>query len=90
MLLGHKIITKHRPVAVNGNIHAMEYDFLVDWRGQELSILCLYLQKEGVITTDVRGAVKFYDVDNVYNKDNILTIVCSSLLVSPIFMSSEV
>ena len=87
--LGHKITAAYRPVAVDRNICAMEYDFLVKWKKDELSILRLYLQANGTLTRDAGGTVKFQDFNNTYNKGHILAVVCSSLLASPVFTPAE-
>lgn len=87
--LGHQVTAAHRPVAVDGKICALEYDFLIKWRKDELSILRLYLQPNGVLTRDVGGTVKFQDFNNTYNKSHILAAVCSSLLASPVFAPTE-
>ena len=87
--LGHKVTATHRPVAGDGNICAMEYDFFVKWKKDELSILRLYLQANGILTRDVGGTAKFQNYDNEYNQGHILALVCSSLLASPVFKPAE-
>ena len=87
--LGHTVTAIHRPIADDGSICAMEYDFLVNWKKDDLSILRLYLQTNGTLTRDVGGTVKFQDFNNMYNKGHILAAVCFALLASPVFKSAE-
>jgi hypothetical protein len=87
--LGHTVTVTHRPIADDGSVCAMEYDFLVKWKKDDLSILRIYLQANGILTRDVGGTVKFQDFNNTYNKSHILAVVCSSLLASPVFKPTE-
>lgn len=88
--LGHKVTASHRPIAIDGRVSAMEYDFTVLWNKEPLSILSLYLQPNGVVSHDHKGDSRFQDFNNSYMKNHILAAVCSALIQSPVFAAREV
>ena len=82
---GQTVVAGHRPVAVDGHISALEYDFVIEWKKEELSTLRLYLQPNGVITHDAQGTSKVCDFNNTYIKNHILSALSAALLASPIY-----
>lgn len=87
--LGRKVVGTSRPVVVGGNISALEYDFITEWRKDDYSVLRLYLQPKGFVTSDPRGEVKLCDFTNTYIKKLLLTAISEALLASPIYAPSE-
>ena len=78
-----------RPVVLNKQISALEYDFVTRWKDGELSVLRLYLQPGGVLTRDSNGKERFCDFNNTYIHRNILTALSESLLNSPVYAPAE-
>ena len=87
--LRHKVTASHRPIAVAEQVSAMEYDFTVEWNGERLSILRLFLQPNGVLSRDAQGNSKFQDFNNSYINNHILAAVSSALINSPVFSARE-
>lgn len=86
---GHSVSATHRPIALDGQICALEYDFVTQWKKEEISILRLYLQPGGVLTRDAKGTAKLCDFNNTYIKNHILAAVSESLLKSPVYAPAE-
>lgn len=87
--LGHNVNATHRPIAVNGKLNVLEYDFSTNWKDQNVSILRIYLQVDGVLTYDVEGNNKLCDYNNTYIQNQILVTVSWSLLKSVVFAPNE-
>ena len=75
-----------RHVAIENKISAIEYNFVVLWKNEEVSVLCLYLQIGGIITYDAKGSKKLCDFNNTYVKNHILNAVSFGLLSSPVYV----
>jgi hypothetical protein len=87
--LGRNVAVSNRPVALDGEIKAIEYDFITRWKDEDLSILRLYLQPNGTLTRDPDGTAKFQDFNNTYISDHILAAVSDMLLVSAVYAPAK-
>jgi hypothetical protein len=87
--LNHNVTATHRPIAIEGKVRAIEYDFVVSWNDESLSVLRLYLQPNGSLTRDAVGSQRFQDFNNTYNKSHILAELSSALLSSEVFSPRE-
>jgi hypothetical protein len=85
----HKLTATPRPVAIDGRVAALEYEFLALWKDAEIPILRLYLQSNGALTLDAKGSVMFHNVDDKHIKNHILVELSEALLRSPIFTPRE-
>ena len=83
--LGCNVTATYRPIVLDGKISALEYDFVTPWKKEELSILRIYLQPDGIFTRDAKGTEKLCDFNNTYIKNLILSAVSESLLKSPVY-----
>lgn len=84
--LNRTLTATYRHVVVENKLSAVEYNFVVIWKNEEVSVLCLYLQIGGIITYDAKGSEKLCDFNNTYIKNHILSAVSLALLKSKVYV----
>ena len=87
--LERNIVVLSRPIVRDKQIRVLEYDFVTQWKDEELSVLRLYLQPGGVLTRDPLGNEKLCDFNNTYIPRIILAALSESLLNSPVYAPIE-
>ena len=87
--LERHISVLYRAVALNMQISALEYDFVTQWKDEELSVLRLYLQLGGILTRVPNDKERLCDFNNTYIHRILLSELSESLLNSPVYAPAD-
>jgi len=83
--LGINLRTKHRPIARNGELEAIEYAFLARVGHEEVFIWAMYLHSNDSLYADPGGEDEICQSGNPYLTERIAPRLASSLMKSELF-----
>lgn len=84
--LDSKFSAVRRTVAIDSQLIANEYAFIGTlFNNEEYTLLCLYLSPYGQLFLDPECTISFYDFNNKYIVNNILSKIQLNALSSPFF-----
>lgn len=87
--LGISLTLKHRPIAIDGNPKAIEYQVIAEHGPDQLMVYKFYLQPTYRLSRDADSESTLCDYNNNRIENILVYEVAEHLLASPIFKPAE-